>query len=84
MSPRGLTDQTDCRALSGPVSHEALLVYNELTVATEHGTAPTEAYVSRFLGKHPHSVWWDVLALVALALVVILVLELTKTTHIFT
>ena len=38
----------------------------------------------RFLGKKPHTTWWDVLALIALALVVILVLELTETTHIFT
>ncbi len=38
----------------------------------------------RFLGKTSHSVWWNVLALIALALVVILVLELTETTHIFT
>jgi len=38
----------------------------------------------RFLGKNSHSRWWDVLALIALALVVILVLELTGTTHIFT
>ena len=37
-----------------------------------------------FLGKIPRSRWWDVLALIALALVVILVLELTGTTHIFT
>ena len=38
----------------------------------------------RFLGKNSHSRWWDVLSLFALALVVILVLELTGTTHIFT
>lgn len=38
----------------------------------------------RFLGKRSHNVWWDVLALIVLALVVILVLEVTGTTHIFT
>lgn len=38
----------------------------------------------RFMGKKPHSVWWEVLALVALVLAVILVLELTGTTQILT
>lgn len=37
----------------------------------------------RFLGKSRHSLHWDVIALIVLALVVILVLELTGTTHIF-
>jgi|APFre7841882724_1041349.scaffolds.fasta_scaffold91274_2 hypothetical protein len=37
----------------------------------------------RFLGKSRHSLYWDVIALIVLALVVILVLELTGTTHIF-
>jgi hypothetical protein len=43
-----------------------------------------EAYMPRFLGKRSHSIWWDVLTLIILVLVVILVLELTGTTHIFT
>lgn len=38
----------------------------------------------RFLGKKSYTLWWDLLALIVLALVVILVLELTETTHIFT
>jgi len=38
----------------------------------------------RFVGKKSHALWWDLLALIVLALVVILVLELTGTTHIFT
>ena len=35
----------------------------------------------RFLGKKTHPVYWDVLALVVLALLVVLVLELTGTIH---
>lgn len=38
----------------------------------------------RFLGKTPVCTWWNLLAVVALVLFVILVLELTGTTHIFT
>lgn len=38
----------------------------------------------RFVGKRSHSIWVDIAALVVLALVVILVLEVTGTTHIFT
>jgi hypothetical protein len=38
----------------------------------------------RFLNYKSHRVWLDVVALIILALVVILVLELTGTTHIFT
>lgn len=44
----------------------------------------TEAGMARFLNRRPHSIWLDVAALVVLALIVILVLELTGTTHIFT
>jgi hypothetical protein len=53
-------------------------------VAIARRPAPREAYLPRFLGKKSYSAWWDVLAFIALALVVILVLELTETTHIFT
>ena len=38
----------------------------------------------RFLGKKVRRLWWDVVALVVLALVVVLVLELTGITHLFT
>ena len=38
----------------------------------------------RFLGKKAHRVWWDAIALVVLALLVVLVLELTGTTRLFT
>lgn len=37
-----------------------------------------------FVGKRTHRIWLDIVALVVLALIVILVLELTGTTHIFT
>ena len=37
----------------------------------------------RFLGKRRNRIWWDVAALVVLVLVVLLVLELTGTTHVF-
>lgn len=38
----------------------------------------------RFLKRKSHRVWLDVVVLIVLALVIILVLELTGTTHIFT
>lgn len=38
----------------------------------------------RFLKRKPHRFWLDIVALVVLALLIILVLELTGTTHIFT
>lgn len=38
----------------------------------------------RYVGKRSHSVWVDVAALIALALALILVLEVTGTTSIFT
>ncbi|GEM_PF-1410436 len=38
----------------------------------------------RFLRRKSHHIWLDLVALVTLALVVILVLELTGTTHMFT
>lgn len=37
----------------------------------------------RFLGKRTHRLYWDVVALIMLALVVVLVLEITGTTHWF-
>ena len=40
--------------------------------------------MARFLGRNPHRIWLNLLAVIVLALLVILVLELTKTTHIFT
>lgn len=38
----------------------------------------------RFIGKRSHMFWWEVLGLIVLVLVVLLVLELTGTAHIFT
>jgi hypothetical protein len=38
----------------------------------------------RFVGKKSYHLWWDLLGLILVVLVVILVLELTGTTHIFT
>jgi hypothetical protein len=38
----------------------------------------------RFVGKKSYNLWWDLAGLVLVVLVVILVLELTGTTHIFT
>jgi len=43
-----------------------------------------EARMPRFLKYRSRRVWLDVVALIVLALVVILVLELTGTTHMFT
>ncbi len=37
----------------------------------------------RFLGKKTYRLWWDVAALIVLILMVLLVLELTATTHLF-
>jgi len=38
----------------------------------------------RFIGKRSHMFWWELLGLIVLVLVVLLVLELTGTAHIFT
>ena len=37
----------------------------------------------RFLGRRSGRLWWDVAALIVLVLLVILVLEVTGTTHLF-
>jgi hypothetical protein len=46
-------------------------------------SAPMEAWMPRFLGRKIGRLWWDVVTLIVLVLVVILVLELTGTTHLF-
>jgi len=38
----------------------------------------------RFLGKKPSPLWWELAALIVLILVVLFVLEITDTAHIFT
>jgi hypothetical protein len=53
-------------------------------MATTGSLALTEASMPRFLKRKSHRIWLDLVALIVLALVVILVLELTGTTHIFT
>jgi hypothetical protein len=40
--------------------------------------------MARFLGGNPYHIWLNLIAVIVLALLVILVLELTGTTHIFT
>ena len=37
----------------------------------------------RFIGKRTHPIWWELLALVVLVLVILVVLHLTGTAHIF-
>jgi hypothetical protein len=37
----------------------------------------------RFIGKRTHIFWWELAGLIVLVLVVLLVLELTNTAHIF-
>jgi len=37
----------------------------------------------RFLGRKSGRLWWDVAALIVLVVAVLLVLELTGTTHLF-
>ncbi len=37
----------------------------------------------RFVGKSPHRPWLNVVAVIVLALVIVLVLEISGTTHIF-
>jgi hypothetical protein len=37
----------------------------------------------RFVGRRNGRVWWDIVALIALVVVVLLALELTGTTHLF-
>jgi hypothetical protein len=46
-------------------------------------SAPMEAWMPRFLGRKTGRLWWDVAALIVLVLVVVLVLELTGTIHLF-
>jgi hypothetical protein len=43
-----------------------------------------EAGMPRFAGKRTHHIWWELAAFVVLVLVILLVLELTGTAHIFT
>jgi hypothetical protein len=38
-----------------------------------------EALMPRFVGKKAYGLWWDAIALVVLAIIVVVVLELTKT-----
>jgi len=38
----------------------------------------------RFIGRKTHYFWWELAALIVLVLVILLVLELTGTAHIFT
>ena len=38
----------------------------------------------RFVGKRTHHIWWELAALIVLVLVILVVLELTGTAHIFT
>jgi hypothetical protein len=37
----------------------------------------------RFVGKKTVPVWWDIIALIVLAIVVVIVLSLTGTIHLF-
>ncbi|OFV85019.1 MAG: hypothetical protein A2W26_04430 [Acidobacteria bacterium RBG_16_64_8] len=53
------------------------------TLIERENVAPGEAWMPRFLGKRRNRIWWDVAALIVLVLVVLLVLELTGTTHVF-
>ena len=66
------------------VPHERRLVYNEATVAMARPSALMEAGMPRFLGKKPSPLWWELAALIVLILVVLFVLEITDTAHIFT
>jgi hypothetical protein len=43
-----------------------------------------EAVMPRFAGKRTNNVWWELAIFIVLVLVVLLVLELTGTAHIFT
>jgi hypothetical protein len=63
---------------------EAELGYNDTSGKTMRRKALTEAVMPRFVGKRPHHFLWELLALIVLVLVILLVLELTGTTHIFT
>ena len=60
------------------------LGYNEPTVAVVHIQVLMEAGMPRFAGKRSHSLWWELGILVVLVLVVLFVLEITDTAHIFT
>ncbi len=45
--------------------------------------AHREAWMPRFVGKRPHGLWLDVIAVVILAVVIVVVLQITGTFHIF-
>jgi hypothetical protein len=45
--------------------------------------APREAGMPRFIGKRIHHFWWELAALIVLVLVILVVLDLTGTAHIF-
>jgi hypothetical protein len=51
---------------------------------TKRPQAPREAGMPRFIGRKTHYFWWELAALIVLVLVILLVLELTGTAHIFT
>jgi hypothetical protein len=42
-----------------------------------------EVGMPRFIGKRPHYLWWELLGLVVLVLVILVVLHVTGTAHIF-
>jgi hypothetical protein len=42
-----------------------------------------EERMPRFVGKRSHGIWWDIAAVIVLAIVVVVVLQLTGTIHLF-
>ena len=42
-----------------------------------------EAWMPRFVGRRTHGIWWDVGAVIVLAIIIFVVLEVTGTVHAF-
>lgn len=42
-----------------------------------------EVRMPRFIGRRAHGIWWDVIAVVVLAIIVVVALELTETIDLF-
>ena len=61
-----------------------MFVYNETEDRYElHLMVHREGLMPRFVGKRPHGLWLDVIAVVVLVIVIVVVLEVTGTIHIF-
>ena len=52
-------------------------------MSTSRGAVLQEACMPRFVGRRTHGIWWDLGALIVLAIIIFVVLEVTGTVHAF-